>query len=105
MNQKPLIKSGQSMLNSKLGKTKSSADLLMPFRTLAELSPASHGDMKKFFLNHKPEVTQKFDFGVVEESMIEATPSRKSLFDKIDEANKSVLKDHSIMSKESIECD
>jgi hypothetical protein len=41
----------------------------------------------------------------VEESLIEATPSRKSLFDKIDEANKSILKDHSIMSKESIECD
>jgi hypothetical protein len=37
--------------------------------------------------------------------MIEATPSRQSLFDKIDEANKSVLKEHSVMSKESIECD
>jgi hypothetical protein len=41
MNQKPVIKTGQSMLNPKLGKTKSSADLLMPFRTLAESSPAS----------------------------------------------------------------
>lgn len=93
------------MLNPKLGKTKSSADLLMPFRTLAESSPVSQGDMKKFFLNHKPEGIQKFDFDVVEESMIEATPSRKSFFDKIDEANKSVLKEHSAMSKESIECD
>lgn len=81
------------MLNPKLGKTKSSADLLMPFRTLAELSPSSQGDLKKFFLNQKTEEAKRFDFDVVEESLIEATPSAKSFFDKIDEANKSVLKD------------
>jgi hypothetical protein len=43
------------MLNPKLGKTKSSADLLLPFRTLAELSPSSNGDLKKFFLNQRNE--------------------------------------------------
>lgn len=86
------------MLNPKLGKTKSSADLLMPFRTLAQLSPSNNGDLKQFFLQHKGEVVQKFDFDVVEESLIEATPSRRSAFDIIDEANKSVLKDRSVLS-------
>jgi len=39
------------MLNPKLGKAKSSADLLLPFRSLAEQSPSSNGDLKKFFLH------------------------------------------------------
>lgn len=43
-------------------------------------------------------MVQKFDFDVVEESLIEATPSRRSAFDIIDEANKSVLKDRSVLS-------
>lgn len=93
------------MLNPKLGKTKSSADLLMPFRTLAQLSPSKNGDLKQYFLQHKGETAQKFDFDVVEESLIEATPSRRSAFDKIDEANKSVLKDRSALSQSSLECD
>ena len=61
--------------------------------------------MKKFFLNQKAVEAKRFDFDIVEESLIEATPSRKSLFDKIDEANKSVLKEYSVMSRESMECD
>ena len=93
------------MFNPKLGKTKSSADLLMPFRTLAQLSHKNGGDLKQFFLHHKGDAVQKFDFDVVEESLIEATPSRRSAFDKIDEANKSVLKDRSVLSQGSMECD
>lgn len=47
------------------------ADLLKPFRSQAENSPASKGDLKKFFINQKPPA--KFDFEVVEESAIEAS--------------------------------
>lgn len=38
-NQKPKILGGKSLLNPKLEKMKSSADLLFPFRSLADQSP------------------------------------------------------------------
>lgn len=41
MNQKPVISCGKSQLNPKLGKTKSSADLLTQFRLQADT-----GDLK-----------------------------------------------------------
>lgn len=79
------------------------ADLLKPFRSQAENSPASKGDLKKFFINQKPPT--KFDFEVVEESAIEASQSVLTVIEKIDEANKSILKDQSAMSLSGIECD
>lgn len=42
---------------------------------------------------------------MVEESLIEVTKSRLSDFDLIDEANRSILKDHVGLSQSGIECD
>lgn len=86
---------------------KSSADLLQPFRSLASKSPSSNGDLKKYFLKQKIEPETNFDFDVVEESLIEASKSKLTAFDKIDEDNRSVLKDKQsqALSQSLIQCD
>lgn len=51
-----------------------------------------------------PEI-KPFDIEAVEESLIEASQSQMTGVDKIDDVNKSIFKDQSVMSNSSIEFD